>query len=169
MRKYMMLLLAGLLAVNCGYHLRGTGSFLPTHIKRVNIPVFKNLTTRYELDTKLTRGVINEMVARGKVELTADTEGADAILTGEIVMFAVNPIAFSQQATADRYNITVVARIVMRDLVNQNVLFSNPSFIYVEEYEVPSGTNFEAMETEAIDKIAEKFGRQVVVNILEGF
>ncbi|HOI45921.1 MAG TPA: LPS assembly lipoprotein LptE, partial [Candidatus Aminicenantes bacterium] len=110
-----------------------------------------------------------EMVAPGKVELTADTEGADAILTGEIVMFAVNPIAFSQQATADRYNITVVARIVMRDLVNQKVLFSNPSFIYVEEYEVPSGTNFEAMETEAIDKIAEKFGRQVVVNILEGF
>ena len=53
--------------------------------------------------------------------------------------------------------------------MSQKVLFSNPSFNYTEEYEVPQGTDFESVETLAIDKVAEKFARSLVVNILEGF
>ena len=112
--------------------------------------MFKNLTTRFELDLKLTRAVINEMVARAKVEVLAENAKADAVLAGEILSFTVNPIGFSGEAAADRYNITIVARIVLRDLVNQKVLFSNPSFVYVKQYEVPQGSDFESLETEAI-------------------
>lgn len=169
MKRYVGLLAACLLALSCGYRLRGTGSYLPSHIKRISIPMFKNLTTRYELDLKLTRAVINEMVARAKVEVLAENARADAVLVGEILTFTVSPIAFSGQAAADRYNITIVARIVLRDLVNQKVLFSNPSFVYVKQYEVPQGSDFESQETEAISKAAEEFARTIVVNILEGF
>ena len=169
MKRYIGLLAVCLLALSCGYGLRGTASYLPSHIKRISIPMFKNLTTRYELDLKLTRAVINEMVARAKVEVLAENAKADAVLVGEIQAFTVNPIAFSGQAAADRYNITVVAKIVFRDLVNQKVLFSNPSFVYVKQYEVPEGSDFESVETEAIGKVAEEFARTVVVNILEGF
>jgi len=169
MKRYIGLLAACLLALCCGYRLRGTASYLPSHIKRISIPMFKNLTTRYELDLKLTRAVISEMVARAKVEVLAENAKGDAVLVGEIQAFTVNPIAFSGEAAADRYNITVVARIVLRDLVNQKVLFSNPSFVYVKQYEVPEGSDFESVETEAIEKVAEEFARTIVVNILEGF
>lgn len=158
-----------LLLCNCGYHFRGTGSFLPSHIKKINIPMFKNFTTRFELDLKLTQSVINELVARGKVEVTGDAGQADAVLIGEIASFTVNPIAFTGQAAADRYNITVVAKIILRDLVNQRVIFSNPSFVYVEEYQVPEGSDFESLETEALTKVSEKFARSLVSTILEGF
>jgi outer membrane lipopolysaccharide assembly protein LptE/RlpB len=169
MKRFIGLLAACLLALCCGYRLRGTGSYLPSHIKRISIPMFKNLTTRYELDLKLTRAVIDEMVARAKVEVLAENAKSDAVLVGEIRAFTVSPIAFSGQAAADRYNITIVARIVLRDLVNTKVLFSNPSFVYVMEYEVPQGSDFESQETEAISKAAEEFARTIVVNILEGF
>jgi len=169
MKRYIGLLAACLLALSCGYGLRGTSSYLPSHIKRISIPMFKNLTTRYELDLKLTRAVISEMVARAKVEVLAENVRGDAVLLGEIQSFTVNPIAFSGEAAADRYNITVVAKIVFRDLVNQKVLFSNPSFVYVKQYEVPEGSDFESVETEAIGEVAEEFARTVVVNILEGF
>ena len=169
MKKILGLVLSCAVTVSCGYHLRGTGSFLPSHIKKISIPMFKNETTRYELDLKLTQSVINELVARAKLEVSADSRGADAVLSGDIVAFNVNPIAFSGQATADRYNITIVAKVVLRDLVNQKVIFSNPSFSYVQEYEVPQGTDFESIETQAIDTVAEKFARSLVVNILEGF
>jgi outer membrane lipopolysaccharide assembly protein LptE/RlpB len=169
MKRIPWLILGCALAVQCGYHLRGTGSFLPTHIKKISIPMFKNETTRFELDVKLTQSVINELEARARLEVSADAAGADAVLSGDIVSFNVNPIAFSGQATADRYNIVIVAKIVLRDLVNQKTLFSNPSFNYIEEYEVPQGTDFESVETQAIDKVAEKFARSLVVNILEGF
>ncbi len=169
MKKIFLLLTVCLLFVHCGYRLRGTGSFLPSHIKRVNVPMFKNMTTRFELDLKLTQKVIDELVARGKVEISGETQSADAVMIGEILSFSATPIAFSKDASADRYNITVVASIVLKDLVNQKVIFSNPSFRYQGEYEVPEGADFERVESEALDSIAEKFARSLVSTILEGF
>jgi len=61
------------------------------------------------------------------------------------------------------------AKLILRDLVNQKILFSNPYFVYIEEYEVPQGTDFESLQTQAINKVADKFARSLVVNILEGF
>ena len=157
------------LCVQCGYHLRGTGTFLPPGIKTVSVPMFKNLSTRFELDVKLTQAVIDEFVARGNVEIIDDAANADAILVGEISSFNVNPIGFSSQNTADRFNVMVVARIVLRDLKDERVLFANPSYLYQEEYEVPQGTSHETWETEALDKIAEKFARSLISTLLEGF
>jgi hypothetical protein len=169
-RKFFFLILGIILCLqHCGYHLRGTGTFLPPHIKKISIPMFKNETTRYQLDLKLTQGVIDEFVSRGKVEISLDPQKADAILMGDITAFIVNPIAFSGQATADRYNITIVAKVILRDLVKQKVIFSSPSFVYVGEYQVPEGSDFESVETQAISEISEKFARSLVITMLEGF
>ena len=171
MRRQLVILglcLAGLMS-SCGYHLRGTGSSLPSHIQKMSIPMFKNFTTRYELDVKLTQKVVEEMIARGKVEVTSERAQADAVLIGEILSFNVNPIAFAGQGSADRYNITIVAKIILRDVTRGRIIFSNPSFVYQQEYEVPQGSDFESVETEAIAKIAERFARSLVITILEGF
>ncbi len=169
MKKFILFFAVCLTIFNCGYHLRGTGSSLPPHIKVINIPMFANLTTRFELDLKFTQEVIDEMVARGKVEITGNAETADAILIGEIIAFRATPIAFGEDAAADRYSITVVAKVILRDVVEKKVLYSNPSFVYQGEYEVPEDSEFESVESAAIDEIAEKFARSLVVAILEGF
>ncbi len=163
-------LLAVLLsAAGCGYRLRGTGSSLPARVRTVSVPMFKNLTTRFELDVKLTRAVIGELVARGKVRIASDPAVADAVLEGEITGFSANPIGFGAGSQADRYNVTVTAKVVLRERDAREPLFSNPSFVYQQEYEVPTGASFESLQTEALDKIADKFARSLVVSILEGF
>jgi outer membrane lipopolysaccharide assembly protein LptE/RlpB len=159
--------LAGL--AGCGYRLRGTGTSLPPHIKTLSVPMFKNLTTRYELDVKLTRAVINELVARGKVTLSSDPAAADAVLEGEITGFLATPIGFTAASQADRYNITVTAKVTLKDRASAQPLFANPAFVYQQEYDVPPGASFESVQTEALDKIAEKFARSLVVGLLEGF
>lgn len=169
MKKIFVLIWVCLLFVHCGYHLRGTGSSLPAHIEKVEVPLFKNNTTRYELDIKLTQGVIDEFIARGKVEVTRDSASADASLIGEIISYRVLPIAFSDDTTADRYNIIIVAKIILRDRVNNRIIFSNDSFIYQDSYEVPADTDFDTVETEAIDRVADKFARSLIISILEGF
>jgi hypothetical protein len=169
MRKIACLFLICIFCIQCGYHLRGIGSSLPTHIEKVEIPMFLNSTTRYELDIKLTQGVIDEFIARGKVEVTNDSAAADATLLGEIISYRVIPIAFSDDTTADRYNITIVAKITLRDRINNRIIFANNSFIYQEAYEVPQDTDFDTVETEAIDRVAEKFARSLIISILEGF
>ncbi len=164
------LLVAALaVAAGCGYRLRGTGSSLPPGIRTVSVPVFKNLTTRYELDVKLTRAVIDELVARGQVAVGADPAAADAVLEGEITGFTANPVGFTGAGQADRYTLTVTAKVTLKERATAKALFTNPAFIYQQEYSVPPGTSFESVQTEAIDKIAGKFARSLVVSILEGF
>jgi len=169
MKKTLVLFLICLVLSQCGYHLRGTGSFLPEHIQEIHIPMFKNLTTRFQLDLKLTQSVIDEIVARGKVEISGDSTAADAVLVGEISSFRAVPIAFGAEATADRYSIIVVTKIILRDLVNNKVIYSNPNFSYQYEYQVPEGADFESVESEALDKLAERFARSLVITMLEGF
>jgi hypothetical protein len=169
MKKFSLIIFLCLMFFQCGYHLRGTGSSLPPHIKVLDIPMFVNRTTRFGLDVKLTQRVIDEIVARGKVGITANEDTADAVLLGEIIAFRATPIGFGEEAAADRYSVTIVAKVTLRDLVQKKVIFSNPSFIYQGEYAVPEGSDFESVETEAIDEIADKFARSLVVTILEGF
>jgi outer membrane lipopolysaccharide assembly protein LptE/RlpB len=171
--KYFGFVLAVLALAACGYRLRGTGNLrdvLPAYVKKIAIPLFKNLTTRFELDKNLTAGVIDEFVARGKVEITSTAASADAVLTGEITAFTASPTAFTPgKGTADRYTITVVVKIELKDSKSQAIIYANPAFAYTEDYEVPQGKDFESVQTEAIKKIAGKFARQLVITILEGF
>jgi outer membrane lipopolysaccharide assembly protein LptE/RlpB len=162
-------LVAALAVAGCGYHLRGTGSSLPPGLRTLSVPVFKNLTTRYELDIKLTRAVINEFAARGKITLAADPADADAVLEGEITGFSANPIGFTGTGQADRYSISVTTKVTLKERATAKTVFSNPAFVYQQEYSVPPGSSFEAVQNEAIDKVAEKFARSLVVSILEGF
>jgi len=169
---YFLLLALCLPLVDCGYRLRGTGNLsdvLPPTVKTIGIPLFVNRTTRFELDKRLTQGVFDEFVARGKVEITSDPTKADAVLTGTIQGFSAVPAGFSSQGSADHYTINVVASIILVDSKTKKVIYENPSYVFNEDYEVPQGKDFESVENEAIKKIAPKFARNLVLAILEGF
>lgn len=168
-QKYMACLLAAVSLAACGYQLRGKASFWPPQMKKIQVPVFKNSSGRFELDLKLTKSVINELVARTGVQIVSDRSQAEGLLEGEILSFRVQPIAFSAAGAATRFQITITTSVVFSDLVNQKILFSDDKFVYTEEYDVPEGLDFETMETRAIDRAAEKYARQLVVNLLEGF
>jgi hypothetical protein len=163
------LAVASLPLVRCGYSLRGTGSFLPPSVKKIQIPLFTNKTTRFELDKKLTQGVIDEFVTRGKVEITADAKLADAVLNGIILSFNAAPSGFSREGSADHYTIYIVTSVELVDVKSKAVIYSNPSYVFNEDYEVPQGKDFESVQTEALKKIAEKYARNLVITILEGF
>ena len=166
-KKYMASCLCTVLAIislaGCGYQLRGRGSVWPPDMKRLCVPVFKNTSGRFELDVKLTRSVINELITR------PDQDKAQGLLVGEITSFKVQPIAFSSEGAASRYKITVVTSVVFTDLLTDQILFADDNFTYVDEYEVSAGLDYETMENQAIDRLVEKYARQLVVSLLEGF
>jgi len=163
--------LLALACASCGYMVRGSGRFLSDrNISTLHIPLFKNLTTRFEVDVRLTEAVIGEFASRGRVTIASSAEGADGVLEGEITAFNVEPIAYTgSQGSADRYSITIRASVILRDVKKNTVLFTNPGFVYRGEYEVPEGMDFESQETEALTEIAELFAKNLVVLIVEGF
>lgn len=161
--------LVALLAWGCGYRLRGTGSSLPPAIKSVSVPVFKNSTARFELEVKLTRAVIDELSNRSRVRIAAEPGSADAVMEGECLSFAATPVGFTADGRPDKFNITVTASVTLKETAGGKVIFSNPSFKFIEEYEVAEGRSFEEAQAEAVDRIAPKFARSLVASLLEGF
>ncbi len=166
--KKLALMALCLFAAACGYRPVGTGGSLPVEIRRIQVPLFENRTTRFQLDLKLTQAVIEEFVARGKVEITTDASKADAVLIGRILAFTATPVAFSNK-TADRYEIQVVTEIVLKNTKTDLVIFSNPSLRFKTDYQVPQGSDFESSQSTALDTLAQLYARSLIVAILEGF
>jgi len=170
-----LVILAALGMGACGYALAGKGSFLPSYIQTIGVPTFTNRTTVFNLETELTQKVRAEFVGRGKYKIVPDATGVDAVLTGEVLSATPSVASFTAQQLASRYTITVAARVELRDLRENKVLWENPSLVFREDYDATSGKNavdpaaFFGQEANALDRVGTDFARAIVSAILEAF
>ncbi len=160
----------------CGYSLAGRGSFLPSYIQAVGIPQLVNRTPFYDVEQVLTDKVRAEFIGRGKYRITPDTAGVDAVLTGEVLSISVQPVGFTDQQLASRYQFTLQMRVAFTDTRTSQVLWSNDALMFREEYELATrgntaieGAAFLDQERSAFDRIAIDIARTVVNAILEAF
>jgi hypothetical protein len=159
----------------CGYALAGKGSFLPSYIQTIGVPTFANRTTVFNLETELTQKVRAEFVGRGKYRILPDATGVDAVLTGEVLSATPTVSSFTATNLASRYTITVTARVELRDLRENKVLWENPSLIFRQEYDAQSGTSaldpaaFYGQDRAALNRMSSDFAQTIVSAILEAF
>ena len=159
----------------CGYSLAGRGSFLPDTIKVIAIPPFANRTTLFNLETQMTEKVRAEFIGRGKYRIVQDAQNADALLTGEISNVNIAPLSFTGQQLASRYVVTMSARVELRDIRENKVLWENPGLIFRQEYDAQSGqtaldpTAFFGQDQNALERMTSDFSRSIVSAILEAF
>ncbi len=162
-------------ASGCGYALAGRGSFLPDYIRVIGIPNFANRTTVFNLETLLTQKVRSEFIGRGRYRVLPDQTGVDAVLTGEVSSVTIQPVSFTSQQLASRYAIIMSARVSLRDVRENRVLWENPGLVFRQEYEAQSGqtaldpTAFFGQDTNALERMADEFARTIVSAILEAF
>ena len=174
-----VLCLLGVLCVaaesGCGYALAGRGSFLPVYIHTIGVPTFLNRTTVFNLETMLTQKVRSEFIGRGKYQILPQNSGVDALLTGEVTSVAIAPASFNQQQFATRYAIALTAKIELRDMRENKVLWENASVMFRQEYEATAGTNaldpaaFFQQDANAFERMSTEFARTIVSAILEAF
>jgi hypothetical protein len=171
---------AALLAVSlvfhgCGYSLAGRGSFLPDYIKTIGVPAFTNRTPLFNLETVMTEKVRSEFISRGKYHIVPNSEGADAVLTGQVTGVTLTPVAFSAQQIASRYSITMTASVELRETRENRVLWENPALIFRQDYDNQTGlqlldpTAFFGQDQNALDRMTSEFARSIVTAILEAF
>jgi outer membrane lipopolysaccharide assembly protein LptE/RlpB len=164
------LLLPIIILSGCGYALEGRGSFLPSYILRIGVPTFKNLTTTPGLEETITAEIYSEFLSRGDFQLSAETTGVDAVLTGEITSYRYFPKAVDDQGMATSYLIYITADISFRDLVQDKVIWEQKGYRFQSEYQLSQeGADFVSQEAESIQRAAEDFARSVVSTILTGF
>ncbi len=167
--------LGGFFWSSCGYSLAGRGSFLPVYIKTIGVPTFTNRTVVFNLETMITQKVRSEFIGRGKYQILPEATGVDALLTGEVTAVSIQPASFSTQQLASRYAITMSARIELKDMRENKVLWENPSLVFRQEYDATGGRTvldpaaFFQQDANALERMSTEFARTIVSAILEAF
>ena len=124
------------LGSSCGYSLAGRGSFLPANIATIGIPVFANRTNIFNLETQLTQEVRSEFIGRGRYRILPEAgSGVDAVLTGEVTAVTIQPASFNTQQLATRYVIMMSARVQLREVAGDKVLWENPNLMFRQEFD----------------------------------
>ena len=170
-----ILLVALLAPASCGYALAGRGSSLPSYIRVIGVPLFKNATPVFDIDRILTERVRQELINRGKYRITQDSTGVDAVVEASILSVSFAPATFDPDRQATRYFITISASVAFRDLKTGKEIWSNPSLSFRDEYQINNAANttdvtaFFGNETNAVTRLASDFARTVVSAMLEAF
>ena len=172
-----VMLMAGLGAAACGYALAGRGNTLPASIKVIGIPLFVNHSQTPDIDQVLTRAVREEFGNHGKYIVNPDVDGADAVLSATINSVTYTVTAFNQTThQASRYAVIVATTVEFKDVKDNNkVLWSNPSLVFRDEYDVNSNAAgvdaaaFFRQDANALERLSKDFARNVVTSILEAF
>ncbi|MEW6321432.1 MAG: LptE family protein [Acidobacteriota bacterium] len=169
-------LAAGVSAAGCGYALAGRGSFLPSYIQTIGIPMFGNTTPYVTVEQVFTEKVRVEFQGRGQYKIIPTEPGADGLVRGQIASMSATPVGFTDAQLATRYRFTVVVGVQFIDVRQQKPLWENPSLSFSDEYELASRTSigldpgaFLDQERAAIDRLSTDFARSVVSAILEAF
>ena len=164
-----------LTASACGYALAGRGSFLPDYIRTIGVPTFTNRTTVFNLETMLTQKVRSEFIGRGKYQTLPESIGVDALLTGEVTSVQIVPSSFNSAQLATRYSIIMTARIELKDMKANKVLWENAGVTFREEYDATGGKSvvdpaaFFQQDSTALERMSTAVARTIVSAILEAF
>lgn len=160
-----------LLISACGYQVAGRGDRLPPDVKTIAVPVFVNQSSRFRIEQKLAAAVTEEFIDRTKYRITPEPAGADAVLKGVVKAVSSGVVTFDlNTGRATALQIQVTASVQLVDQHTHKVLFSNPNYIFREEYQVSQNpaTLFEE-DQPALDRLSRDLARTLVADILENF
>jgi outer membrane lipopolysaccharide assembly protein LptE/RlpB len=160
-----------LLAASCGYHEGGRGALLPPDIKTIAVPIFTNQTPQFRIEQQLTAAVTQEFIERTSYRITQNPAEADAVLRGTVKQIRQGVVTFNPQTgSATTLQIEVVAGVELTDLHSKKVIFSNPDYIFREQYQVsPTASTLIEEDRPALGRLSQEFARTLVTDILENF
>ena len=161
-------LCAALLAcVSCGYRVHSSVGTLPSGIQSLGIPTFKNLSSQFKVEQRITSAVLKEFSIRTRAPVSSDASGPDAVLLGEIRAVSSTPVTFASNTFGSAFLITVQLSVKLVRTKDTTVLWEDANFLYRERYVLNSKvTDFFAEDNPALDRLARDFATSLVSTIL---
>jgi outer membrane lipopolysaccharide assembly protein LptE/RlpB len=155
----------------CGYHVAGGGALLPPDVKTVAVPAFKNQSSTFRIEQRLTVAVTRELLERTRFRVTPNPNGADAVLKGIVKEVRAGAITYDlTTGRATSMQVQVTADVRLEDLHSHKVLFSNANYVFREEYQVSQNPSAIFEENQpALERLSRDLARTLVTDILENF
>jgi len=159
------------LTAGCGYHVSGHGDLMPKTVKTIAVMPFGNLTVRYKLARLLPADIGHEFIARTKYAIVADSNQADAVLTGNLTNFAYYPTIFDPASgRATTVQVIVNVQVTLTDRATGKVIYTRSGYEFRERYEISIDPKayFDESGT-AMDRVSRDASRSIVSAVLEAF
>ena len=157
------LLAAPLGAAGCGYHVAGHASQLPSEWTDIAIPAFKNDTTTYRIEQRMTEAVIREFITRTRYRVVQDPKNADAVLHGEVISIETDPVLF--QATTGEVTtmlVTIHTKVELIDNKTGKPVYKNDDMVFRDEYQISTDAReFFEEQDPALERMARDFAAQL--------
>jgi len=131
------------LALGCGYRLAGTGTNVPPSARTISIALFKNQAREKGLDVALQGAIAEEFRRRGTLEVIPDKEG-DLVLSGTIIRYWSNPIAFNGTLVANQFQANLLVSLKLTERSTGRVLYDNPALQESTDFGAVTGTTVSA-------------------------
>jgi lipopolysaccharide assembly LptE-like protein len=127
-----------MIAIGCGYRLAGTGTNMPATARTVSIALFKNRSQEKSLDVALQGAIEEEFRRRGTLEVVPDQ--GDLVLSGSILRFWSNPIAFNGTLVATQFQSNLLVSLKLTERATGRVLYDNPALQESTDFGAVTGT-----------------------------
>src|SRR5579862_6804640 len=92
--QWLILAVAALLPIGCGYHVAGRSDALPKSIHTIAVPALENKTTSYRIEQRLTAATVHEFLAKTQYRVISDPANGDAVLRGKVLSLEAVPLLF---------------------------------------------------------------------------
>jgi outer membrane lipopolysaccharide assembly protein LptE/RlpB len=160
-----------LLTTACGYHTGGTAVRLPSDLHTIYVPAFDNRSQTYRIGQIFTEAVIQELRSRTNYRIvTTDDRTAEATLVGSISNVYNAPLTYDSVTGAITSSIVVINLSASLTTREGKVLWSNPNFLYREQYQETNNTaSFFEEAAPAVQRVANSFSKTLVSDILEAY
>lgn len=150
--------LIGLLLPGCGYHVPGAdGQWAGQEGRTLHVELFVNRTSEPYLDTVLTDEISAQMARSRLVELTAQRNSAELILTGAITSFSSSASGYNPEDRISDYQaqMTATAQLVRRS--DNAVLWQGT---------LSRSETFSSREDKGLQRVGESFAARVAARRL---
>ena len=152
----------------CGYHLVGMGSSLPSHLKTISIPVFKNTSSQPEIHRELTSAVLEAFISDGRLKV-AKKGNADLVMDATLVFYQKRNVSFGSQDLVSNIIVEVEIDLTITDQI-KNKIFMKEKFKTQWDYKSTSDiAATERARLKALDLGFQDLGRRLVSLLVDQF
>lgn len=173
MRKIHLLgvVILALAVTACGYQFRGKQNNLPSDVRTIAIPVFKNNTNEVRIENIFTDAVIFQFTRSQMVRVVSVSEGsADAVLRGTVTRVEITDVALTSDQTSRQRRITIYVAAGLTRVRDGNLLWQDKNLWRNRTYNV--GTTPQATDVNkrvAINELARDLAQTLHDRIFENF
>ncbi len=152
----------------CGYHLVGTGSSLPPHLKTLAIPVFENTSAEPEIHRELTSAVLESFITDGRVKVVNKGK-ADMVMNGTLTYYDLRAASFSSQDFASDIIVVLSVELEVIDQVNSKTYMKKKLKTQWDYKATSNISNTETARLEALEEAYKELGNRLVSLLIDQF